>query len=95
MDQVESWIRAEIHTKNSSKIIIGSVYKHPNASTTQFTSEMKEILKKLNEQKYQVFIMGDIKIDFLKFNLHNPIKEYLDMLYKNNLFPLITKPPNG
>ena len=56
---------------------------------------MKEILKRLNEQKYQVFIMGDIKIDFLKFNLHNPIKEYLDMLYKNNLFPLITKPPNG
>ena len=88
---VEScWI--EIDNENKSNIIIGSIYRHPNSNIIEFTTELETILKELNNNKYQVFITGDINIDFFKYNFHGPTEEYLDMLYANNFFPLITKP---
>ena len=91
MDLVEScWV--EIEGKNNTKIMIGCIYRHPNANLPNFTTELQEILLKLNEQKYQSYIMGDFNIDFLKYNTHAQTEEYLDMLFLNNFQPLITKP---
>ena len=33
-----------------------------------------------------------MNINFLKFNEHTQTEEFLDMLYANNIFPIITKP---
>ena len=43
-------------------------------------------------KKYEVFILGDMNIDFLKYNIHANTEQYLDMLYLDNLIPVITKP---
>ena len=92
MGAVEScWI--EINpASQQQRTIIGSVYKHPHADIDQFTQEMEGILKRLNESNYKVYILGDINIDFLKFDSHLPTEKYLDMLYSYNYLPLITKP---
>jgi endonuclease/exonuclease/phosphatase family metal-dependent hydrolase len=39
-----------------------------------------------------VVLLGDVNIDFLKYNSHQPTERYLDMLYENNFIPVITKP---
>ena len=82
IDSVEScWI--EINPVNGGEhIIIGCIYKHPGVNIYTFSQEMESILKQLNELKYKVFILGDINIDFLKYNSHSPTENYLDMLYR-------------
>ena len=49
-------------------------------------------MKLFNPNKYQLYILGDMNIDFLKCDSHPPTEAYLDMLYSNNLLPIITKP---
>ena len=92
MNFVEStWV--EIHSLNGkSNIIIGCIYRHPNADMNQYTIELKNILHKLNQENKQIFIMGDINIDFLKYHIDTKTEEYLDMLFVNGFLPLITKP---
>ena len=79
---------AEIVTgKNGKNIILGCIYRHPDADFDQFTSQLESILTKLNDAKHEVYIMGDINIDFLKYTSHNPTEDYLDMLFTNNFVP--------
>lgn len=91
INQVEScWV--EIETKQGKNIIIGSIYRHPKGNVDQFAVKLDEMLKYLNVCKYQVYLLGDINIDFFKFAIHNSTEAYLDMLYANNFLPIITKP---
>ena len=36
--------------------------------------------------------MGDMNIDLIKHDVHMPTSSFLDIMYSNNFFPLITKP---
>ena len=55
IDQVEScWV--EIETEKGKNIIIGSIYRHPKGNVEQFTVKLDEMLKYLNECKYQVYL---------------------------------------
>ena len=49
-------------------------------------------MKNLNQKKYEVSILGDMNIDFLKCNSLSLTEDYLEMLYTNNMLPEITKP---
>ena len=87
------WV--EIETEKGKNIIIGSIYtfyRHQKGNVEQFTVKLDEMLKYLNECKYQVYLLGDINIDFFQFTKHYPTEAYLDMLYTNNFLPTITKP---
>ena len=53
---------------------------------------MEELLRKLNQGKYYIYLLGDFNINFLKYDSHQPTEKYLDMLYSNNITPVITKP---
>ena len=64
MSLVESCC-AEIICNKTPNIIVGCIYKHPSANISDFTLELENIIKKLNENKY-VYIMGDINIDLMK-----------------------------
>ena len=92
MPLVESCWCEIIIGKNKSNIIVGCIYKHPTANLSDFTLELEAIIKNISEKNQHIYIMGDINIDFLKNNDHPKTEEYLDMLYSNNLVPLITKP---
>ena len=92
MPLVESvWV--EIATpKNQKPILVGCIYKHPGANIDEFNGKLDETMKLFNPNKYQLYILGDMNIDFFKCDSHPPTEAYLDMLYSNNLLPIITKP---
>ena len=92
MPLVESvWV--EIATpKNQKPILVGCTYKHPGVNIDEFNGKLDERMKLFNPNKYQLYILGDMNIDFFKCDSHPPTEAYLDMLYSNNLLPIITKP---
>ena len=36
--------------------------------------------------------MGDFNLNLMNYQSHNPTGEFLDMMYSNTFFPLITRP---
>jgi len=48
-------------------------------------------LYNLNNKSKEVFVLGDININFLNYNRDNKISDYLDMLLDLGYMPLITK----
>lgn len=88
---VEScWIEID-PCNNKAHIIVGCLYWHPSANIEDFTSKLDVLLKNLNQKKYEVSILGDMNIDFLKCNSLSLTEDYLEMLYTNNMLPEITK----
>ena len=47
-------------------IMIGCIYKHPPANVKEFTLTFDEFLNKFNPSKYDMYIMGDIRIELFK-----------------------------
>ena len=84
-----SW--CEIISGNARpNIIVGCIYRHSTCNLSAFTSEFETLLKEISQ--YEIYILGDFNIDLLKYSEHLLSEEYLNMLYSNNLLPLITKP---
>ena len=78
-DQAEScWI--EILRQHKPSIIVGCLYKHPSSNHDGFMSQLENVIRLLTQSKHQVFILGDLKIDFLKEGSHSKTEDYLDML---------------
>ena len=73
-------------------IIVGCIYRHPSSNLDSFISQFENLIRSLNQSKHQIFILGDMNIDFLKVGSHSKTEDYLDMLYSSNLLPVITKP---
>ena len=92
MPLVESCWAQIIVNNNKPNIILGCIYRHPSANMPGFTQELKNIIKSLIKRKQHVYIIGDVNINFLKYNEHANTEDYLNMLYSNNFLPLITKP---
>ena len=78
--------------EGKKKIIIGCIYKHPTCNLEQFRNQLNDIIKIINPNRHEIYIFGDMNINFLKFNEHAQTEEFLDMLYTNNILPIITKP---
>ena len=57
-----------------------------------FTQELKNMITSLSNRKQHTYIVGDVNINFLKYDEHVNTEDYLNMLYSNNFIPLITKP---
>ena len=84
------WV--EIDPCNSkAHVLIGSIYRRPGANIEEFTKHLDDLIIKL-KNRYQLYILGDMNIDFLKYNHHTQTEECLDMLHSNNISPIITKP---
>ena len=77
--------------KTSSNIIIGIVYRMPDSSIDIFNDRMTDILYTVNKENKLFYMLGDLNIDLLKYEEHRLTSSFLDMLYSNNVFPLITK----
>ena len=89
---VEScWVQIDPNN-NRKHIMIGCIYKHPPANVEEFTLKFDEFLNKLNPSKYDMYIMGDMNIDLLKYHSHQQTERYLDMIYFLDLLPVIIKP---
>lgn len=92
MPLVESvWVEID-PCNNKRPIMVGSIYEHPSVNVGDFKDKLDEEIKLFNLDKYQLYVLGDMNIDFFKCSSHPPTEAYLDMLYSNNLLPVVTKP---
>ena len=89
-DVIESyWI--EITREKEKNIVIGCIYRHPATDCAKLHNALKEKLSNLNNKSKEVFVLGDININFLNYNRDNKTSDYLDMLLDLGYMPLITK----
>ena len=75
-----------------SNIVIGVIYRMPNSSVDVFNDRISEVMNVIQKERKLCYLMGDLNIDFLRADDHRATGELLDVLYCNNVFPLITKP---
>ena len=55
----------------------------------QFRNQLNDIIKIINPNRHEIYIFGDMNINFPKFNEHTQTEEFLDMIYANNFLPII------
>ena len=81
MQLVEScWV--EIDPGNGkAPILIGSIYRHPGAKIEEFTKQLDDFIKKL-QNRYQLYILGMYRTHFLS---NNPVKTAEYKKYANKL----------
>ena len=90
LEGVEScWV--EITRKRQKNIVIGCIYRHPSNNREQFQDAFKEKLDTLTKQNSEIYMLGDMNIDFLKYNSDKFTSDYLDMLLSSGILPIITK----
>ena len=75
-----------------SNIVIRVIYRMPNSSVDVFNDRISEVMNVIQKERKLCYLMGDLNIDFLRADDHRATGELLDVLYCNNVFPLITKP---
>ena len=75
-----------------TNIIIGVIYRMPDASVDVFNERLSDTLNVVTKEKKICYLIGDLNIDLLKHEEHRPTSDFIDILYANNMFPLIVKP---
>jgi len=76
-------------------ILIGSIYRpntYPHADLDIFMHNMNELQSILAAENKDVYIMGDVNIDLLKFRDHSKTSAYIEDIFSQGFLPLITKP---
>ncbi|CAH3175140.1 unnamed protein product, partial [Porites lobata] len=71
------WI--EILQEHKPSIIVGCIYRHPSSNLDNFIFQLENLVSPLNQSKHQVFILGDMNIDFLR-DLEKTINEEFNHL---------------
>ena len=71
--------------------IVGCIYRHPKSDLARFTAELENILTNLDSCKHDVYILGDMNIDFLKCHTHPETDDYINMIFTHGFLPIITK----
>ena len=51
---------------------------------------MTDTMNKVNKENKLFYMLGDLIIDLLKYEEHRLTSSFVDILYSNNIFPLIT-----
>ena len=76
-----------------SNISIGVIYRMPDSSVDVFNEMMCDILSVVTNKKKKIcYLVGDLNINLLKHEEHRPTSDFVDILWANNLLPLIMKP---
>ena len=73
-------------------LICGVVYRHPNSDLLSFKEALLDKLEQISNENKHLIVIGDINIDLIKSNSYQFTSEYLDMIYSNYCFPVITQP---
>ena len=83
------WVELACHKQKN--VVIGCIKRHPKSDRSLFYETLKKQLESLNSKGKEVLIVGDVNIDFLKYNSDAQTSEYLDMLFDLGFMPVITK----
>ena len=90
--QLES-VFVEIDRPKETNMIVGTIYRHPCMSISEFNSEyLSPILYKIASEKKQILLLGDFNIDLLKCNDDNQVMSFLDIIGSHLVAPQILLP---
>ena len=79
-------------TQLKNDCIIGVIYSPPSKDIQDFCDEFSEILSRIKQEGKIIYIMGDFNINILDSDKHLPTANFVELMYSNSLFPLISKP---
>ena len=75
-------------------MVVGCIYKHPTLQVNDFKSDFISplLLKLQKESSKRIFLLCDFNIDLLKYELSEPINNFMDTLSSNSFLPHILVP---
>ena len=75
-------------------MVVGCIYKHPTLQINDFKSDFISplLLKLQKESSKRIFLLCDFNIDLLKYELSEPINNFMDTLSSNSFLPHILLP---
>ena len=79
-------------TRLSKNAIIGIIYRPPGQDIKDFCDKLAEILLKIKVEDKLVYVMGDFNLNILESDNHLPTSNFIELMYSNSLFPLISRP---
>ena len=82
----------QIVRPKQSNIIIGTIYRPPDANLAEFNLKIDGLLSKISKERKRCYIMGDFNIDLLKYEKHFSTNNYLDNIFSHCFLPLINRP---
>ena len=93
----EKWVEIIVDNsknqrKNTKYIVIGIIYRHPVSNYKSFQEKLCKIIYSLNQNNTSVLIMGDLNINLLKYNLTNPVTDYLNCVQSVGCLSFINEP---
>ena len=68
------------------------MYRPPNQRVDDFVSSNNELLDKISRENKICFLMGDFNVNLMNYQHHQLTGQFLDGMYSNMFFPLITRP---
>ena len=80
----------EIVKPQGKNIVTGVIYRPPNHNVDEFLTMTNELLSKISKENKICYLMGDFNLNLMNHQSHSVTGEFLDALYSNMFFPLIT-----
>jgi hypothetical protein len=77
---------------NSTKTIIGIVYKPEYVIFSDFLTQLGIVLNTISNEKKQCYIMGDFNLDLLHHETDSKINDFINMFYSHDYIPCIDRP---
>ena len=77
---------------SQNNIIIGVLYRPPGTDISIFSEELNTICTRIKPERKICHMIGDYNINLLNAESHPPTQDFLNSMYSNSLFPVITKP---
>lgn len=83
-------VTVEITLEKRNKILVSCVYRTSGSDISVFKDWIEKLFSL--STKHDIILCGDYNIDLLKVNNEKSIKDFIDSMLSNNLYPLITRP---
>ena len=81
-----------IPQEKSRDLIIGSIYRPPDSSIVEFTTDMSSTLIKLSNSNSSLYLAGDFNINLLRSGDHLLTSSFFNLMTSHKLFPTILRP---
>ena len=82
----------EIFNPEGKNAIVGVMFRPPSQNLADFISKLNILMGKISRKNKSCYLMGDFNLNLLSQHCHQFTNEFLDMMYANTFFPLITLP---
>jgi len=80
-------VLVEIMRPHGKNIIVGCLYRPPDASLNDFNRSVEDILSAISFENKLSYIMGDFDINILNSHSHQPTNEFINLMTSNSLYP--------